>query len=74
MIEFYASTSSYVNQEGKTIKNIDLCVSNIDKLGGGRVNSLKSSDGSNSSQSSSGDEEGVSEGEETNDISLDDIF
>lgn len=63
-----------MNQEGKTIKSIDLCVSNIDKLAGGRSSGAKSAGAPDVPQSSSDGEDGSSDDEETNDISLDDIF
>lgn len=75
LIEFYASTTSYVNQEGKTIKGIDFVVSSIEKIGGNRSNTLQNTEVSNSSKPSSSEKDvAPDDDDETSDISLDDIF
>lgn len=75
LIEFYASTTSYVNQEGKTIKGIDFVVSSIEKIGGNRSSTLQNTEVQNSSKPSSGEKDvAPDDDDETSDISLDDIF
>lgn len=70
-IEFSVSTSQYVNQEGKTVKSVDLFVDNIEKIGARAAARLESSDSSSSSES---DSSNVSDDLETDSISLDEIF